>query len=287
MRTALAALAAVLLAPAAAGADPLIDIAVQPEAVAFPGPDTLTYTITARAPAQPERFRMSVRQQPLPDGTVPAGDPEVDGDPAFALSSIANALLAACSPDQSPNAGYSDFLATYAVTLDAGASAQMRLTYRTGAFVPWPGASLRLRVEADNTPVAAGGRRGTLSRDLALMSPRPRMTLARRGVHLDFTTSPFTGRPSLRTARLALGRAIAVRGTTAPMLHGQGIELRVRREREPSVTAMTARTDAGGRFRFRYVPQARGFHQLWVRYRSQRRSLVSGEACARALRVTR
>jgi hypothetical protein len=262
-----------------AAADPTFGLGLdQPAATEFPGNSTLTYVFTARAGSEDERFHIRASTPLLRDGGSPLGGPaEATVDPPFEFLGRGHQIAHPfCSAKANRFHGYEPSVEQWLVGLPAGAAGTLRMTYRVGAFNPWPRADLRLRVRVDSS--MGPEEQGTLSQAYELVSPAPRVRLRRSGVRI---------RLSVRPAARRAGRPLRVRGTTWPELRRQRVALRYfgpgaqRRLR----TLAFVRTDRAGRFRYRWTPATSGRYELWAFYRSQRRGYVSDHACPRLLRV--
>ncbi len=155
---------------------------------------------------------------------------------------------------------------------------------------PFPGQDIRPRFRL--TPELVSPRDdgvGTIPGTLTLRPPRLRIG-GRTGVRLWLRTSPRTvlyGSQSVPTYRP--GRAIKVSGTTAPVLRRQVIQLRVKNRLTglgPDLLARV-RTNARGRFTYRWRLRTTGTNELFAFYKRQQRAVTSDRACPRIVRVRR
>jgi hypothetical protein len=174
------------------------------------------------------------------------------------------------------------------LAIPAGATTALVARYATGAFTPWPGARVAVRIRArrrlsDGTP-------GTLSSaGWAVPSPAPRLDLRRSGVRLRLSTSPHSD-PTAGGRRLAAirrGRRIVIRGSTSPRLAHVHIRLAAVRPASSRLrTVARVRTGRHGRFRYRgWRPRRLGRYELWVFYPRQRADTVSDHRCPRGFKL--
>jgi hypothetical protein len=285
--TALAILAGL---PGPASADPRLDVSLAPATLSFPGASEVTYRVRIETGAAPERFSIELSPRPLPDGgaaLVPIGEPAFEG-PGSILGGSIGVAIPACAPSQNRFHGYERRINTVDVDVPPAATTALVLRYESGAFTPWPGASVGVRVRIARR--LTDGSRGTLrSAGWTVPSPAPRLELHRSGVRLRLRTSPHSdstagaGRPTT----IERGRPIDIRGATWPRLARVRIRLAAR---EPGAahlrTIAVVRTDRHGRFRHRgWRPQRRGHYELWAFYRRQRVGTVSDHRCPRGFEL--
>jgi hypothetical protein len=129
----------------------------------------------------------------------------------------------------------------------------------------------------------------TISRTLTLAPASPKLR-GRTGVRIVLASSPPTvSRGNGRLPSYPAGQVLRVTGATRPRLRRQIIELRALDSRtRPTPTRIArVRTDARGRFHYRWSPDGRGKHQLFAFYRRQQKGVTSDRACPLALRLRR
>lgn len=295
---ALASLALALAAPAASGAV-VVRTAVSPSTVSFPA--TLVYGLTLVNDGDTEeRFSVgliSPTYHPRKGEAVnesnavrALGDPSVEG-PGSTLGDFTRVagLLPACSVAGAGGHGYGIDGISFDIGLPPRSTSTVHAAYEAGLPF-WSDLDLRMRFVLGARLTT--GKRGTLRSDRKVLSPQPAIT-GRVAVHMTFATTPRSGLASFDGRRpVARGRAIAIAGRTVPAIEGERVELRwARVDGHANVLAhgraARPRVGSGGAFRARWTPPRAGSYELWARYRSTRRELVSDDTCPRLLRVKR
>jgi hypothetical protein len=216
------------------------------------------------------------------------GNAVIDG-PATLLGGFTHVagLLPVCSSVGAGGHGYGLESVSFDVGVPPRSTSTLRATYEAGLAL-WPDLDLRLRFVLGARLTT--GRPGTLAAARKVLSPQPAIA-GRVAMHLTFSTSPASGLASFDGRRpIARGTPVAIAGRANPALPGERIELRwarvdgagkvLRRGR-----AARPRIGAGGRFRARWTPPGPGSYELWARYDSHRRDVVSDDTCPRLLRV--
>jgi hypothetical protein len=279
-----------VLAPAA-GADPEMRVAVTPPVLSFPGASGLTYRIDISTGDAPERFALELAPRLLPDGgagLTPASEPRLTGAGAIPSQGLAIGIPG-CSPARNRFHGYEPQTTTVDLAIPERTTTTLVADYRVGAFTPWPGANVGLRIRALRR--LTDGTQGTLSAPaVRLRSPQPRLDLRRRsGVRLRLFTSPRSDSTAgnRRPARIARGRRVLIRGDTWPRLRNVRVRLAAVYPGSARLrTIATVRTDRRGRFRYRrWRPRRLGGYELWVFYPRQRERFLSDHRCPRGFRL--
>ena len=296
---ALAGLVLALAAQPAAG-DVVFRASVTPTTVSSPAKLTYGLTMVNRGDAE-ERFSVALispTYHPSPSrlgasesGSVNrTGMPEIEG-PARVLGGYVYVagLLASCSVAGEGDHGYGLDGMSFDVGLPARSTSVLRVAYEAGLPF-WPDLDLRLRFLLG--PQLTTGAAGTLETRRKVLTPQPAIT-GNVAVHLTFATSPATGVSGYDAhPPLALGEHLAIVGAAKPAIVGQRVELRYARiGTQANVLergrAARPKVDARGRFRARWTPKRPGSYELWARYVSQQRGLLSDDTCPRLVRVTR
>jgi hypothetical protein len=218
----------------------------------------------------------------------PVGGLEIAGagkrisDPLFPMPPDIPAVF---SPNRPCERGYPIDRRAVALQLPPQAAATVTGRYRTGRSAPWPGTDYRLTFLVfplwnggrSQTTHAPRGRRYLLARPI-----QPRLT-GTSGVKITLRTSP-----ELRVRR---GREVRVFGRTDPPVRRQWMRLSFRAAPEwtgpigPTKLLAQVRTDAEGRFDYRWRPGYGLNYELWATYRRQRTWLTSDESCSQVIAV--
>jgi len=278
----------------------VVRASVAPEAVSAPA--TLVYSLTMVNDGDAEeRFSVALVSptykparpgEALPESNAirALGTPAVEG-PGSLLGGFTRVagLLPACSSTGAGGHGYGLERVSFDVGLPPRSSSTLRTSYEAGQPL-WADLDLRLRFLLRRQLTT--GKQGTLTRDVKVLSPQPSIT-GRVAVHLTFATTPASGLASFGGRRpVALGKTIAIAGRAVPAIEGERVELRWARVGGHSNVlargrAARPRVGPGGRFRARWTPPRTGSYELWARYTSTRRDLISDDTCPRLLRIVR
>lgn len=289
-------LAAALPAPAPA-ATPTVTARVLTPDFSFPSQALLRYQLTIQA-QEPERFNVRVvppQYRPAPEAEY-LGGPHAEGSPLGAIREwrieggqpgpLTGFLDAdpTCSPRIGVYHGYAPRSRDQDLTLLAGQTATVTVSFEAGGRALWP--SLRLAPTFLLSNRLQQGR-GTLADELSVEAPEP----ARRGpsgVQIVLWTTPQSGLPA-RQGRLSLQPAqpVSIHLRTEPRLPGERIALLVADPGRTSLRLLRrVRLDAAGQATVRgWRPPGEGEHELWASYTSTRPDLVDDFACPRAVFV--
>lgn len=272
-----------------AAADPAIRVELSPAALSFPDAGRLEYRIEIKTGAAVERFSLELRVPLLPDGGAglePIGLPILDG-PGVVTGGSTGVATPGCSPTHNVFHGYEPITNRVDLLVPANKSTSLVASYRSGAFTPWPGADVGVRIRTLRR--LTNGEAGTLTvPERGVPSPEPRLVLERSGVRLALWTRPhsdssITGRAS----RIAHGRSITVAGSTWPRLRHERVRLAVIAPGSARLETLGwVRTNRHGRFRYRgWRPRALGRYQLWVFSTGRDRRYVADHRCPRGFRL--
>jgi hypothetical protein len=288
------------LAPPSAAGDVAFRASVTPTAVSSPA--RLTYSLTmVNDGGTEERFSVALvsptyHATPARTGASESGSvhrtgmPEIEG-PARVLGGYVYVagLLPSCSVAGVGDHGYGLDGMSFDVGLPARSTSVLRIAYEAGLPF-WPDLDLRLRFLLG--PQLTTGEAGTLATRRKVVTPQPAI-IGNVAVHLTFSTSPATGVGGYDAhPPLELGKRLAIVGDTKPVIAGQRVELRYARVGTRANVLERGRVarpkvDARGRFRARWTPKRPGSYELWARYVSRQRGLLSDDTCPRLVRVTR
>jgi len=279
-RVVVSALVALAGAPASAQAAVSFEPTVSPTTLAYRPGGEVVYRLRMTAGAAAERFSVSVEPPRWPRGL--RGSPVASRTLRLQGPGALEEIPAADNAFPSRGTclrGASLSVPTGDLRLPANTTSTLVARFQLSADdAPFRGTDMRA------TFVASGG---TLAGEQRFRPARPRLA-GPFGAFIDLSTRPrstFTGNP--RPLRIRLGRSLQLRGAARSIRRrlvdlryvGPGTGTRSRR-------IARVRVDQRGNFARRFRPRRRGFHEVFVTYRSRRgSSLTSDRSCLRSFRV--
>lgn len=292
MRPSVAVVVSIIAAtlPGPALADPGFEASVAPATFSHPFEEPVEHRLTIRTADGPALFGVTAGAAYVyPDQGRPLRSPEppaLEG-PGEILDNMGGLTLdAGCTPSRPNRHGANPELPMFNVRVPAYSHTVLVVRFRATDDAPWPdahyGGSFLL-----SRMLHQGRGTGTLARDYVIRTPRPLVTPRRRGVRIDFQTTPFTrSSESDRAApRLRLGQQILISGRTRPARPGRVVRLEADLPNAARRRVVArARVDRRGRFRARWTPPRRGRYGLWA-FIGPSRGFAADFRCPRQFRV--
>jgi hypothetical protein len=254
-------------------------MSVSPTRVALPGTTDLVYRLRIQTRSEAERFaldfaapqfetRLGSSDSVHREGATMTPDAEVVLEGPGTLTRIGEgSAIMGCSPSTGLAAhGYEPRFPGFVVELPANSVSTVVARYRTGDVGLWPGADLRLRMQASRAMPGYGP--STLERTIDVRSPKVTVT-GRATPRLELWSSPQSS-PGVfaKLRRLEADTSLVVGGRALPARAGRRVSIWTIRhgEGEKARRLATVATDARGRLRLRTrTPSRPGSYEVWAR----------------------
>jgi len=246
------------------------------------------YRLVMTAGMHEARFAVHIRPPRFPDGgaalhNLRSSDVVASENVDVGLSSTSSAFVA-CSPEHNVIHGEEPTVLAYDLRVPAGETGLLDVTFHGVSHdAPFIGMALNPTFDIDRTLVSDADGPATIPHDVILRPHAPRV-IGPVGVKIALATDPATApRVERFVPTYKAGRRFTIRGSTRPRVRHALVLLRALtpRTNRRLRTLARVRTDARGRFFYRWRPRDRGIYELFAFYRSQQPDVTDDRTCPR------